>query len=197
MAPRAATVMLPLHLQNEVIHPDGQIRAGFGDDHKSRADFVDGASKALKAASTSGIPSVFVRMAFQVGGTDLPDNCELYRFVKQNEIMREGSWGAEFFDCLAPDTPADVVMSHNRVNAFYATQLEQMLSDYGCEHLVLFGVATHSVVEHTARHAVDLGLRVSIVTDACSAYPREKHEASLSAIGNLVTLVRSEELHFD
>ena len=189
--------MLPLHLQNEVIHPDGQIRAGFGDDHKSRADFVDGASKALKAASTSGIPRVFVRMAFQVGGTDLPDNCELYRFVKQNEIMREGSWGAEFFDCLAPDTPSDVVMSHNRVNAFYATQLEQMLSDYGCEHLVLFGVATHSVVEHTARHAVDLGLRVSIVTDACSAYPRERHEASLSAIGNLVTLVRSEGLNFD
>ncbi len=189
--------MLPLHLQNEVIHPDGQIRAGFGDDFKARADFVDAASKSLKAASTSCIPRVFVRMAFQVGGADLPDNCELYRFVKHNEIMREGSWGAEFFDCLAPDTPSDVTVSHNRVNAFYATQLEQMLSDYGCEHLVLFGVATHSVVEHTARHAVDLGLRVSIVTDACSAYPREKHEASLSAIGNLVTLVRSEELHFD
>ena len=83
------------------------------------------------------------------------------------------------------------------MNAFYATQLEQMLSDYGCEHLVLFGVATHSVVEHTARHAVDLGLRVSVVTDACSASPRERHEASLSAIGNLVTLVRSEELNFD
>ena len=197
MTPRAATVMLPLHLQNEVIHPDGQIRAGFGDDFKARADFVDAASKSLKAASTSGIPRVFVRMAFQVGGTDLPDNCELYRFVKHNEIMREGSWGAEFFDCLAPDAPSDVTVSHNRVNAFYATQLEQMLSDYGCEHLVLFGVATHSVVEHTARHAVDLGLRVSIVTDACSAYPREKHEASLSAIGNLVTLVRSQELHFD
>ena len=197
MTLRAATVMLPLHLQNEVIHPDGQIRAGFGDDLKARADFVDAALKSLKAASTSDIPRVFVRMAFQVGGTDLPDNCELYRFVKRNEIMREGSWGAEVFDRLAPDTPSDVTVSPNRVNAFYATQLEQMLSGYGCEHLVLFGVATHSVVEHTARHAVDLGLRVSIVADACSAHPRERHEASLSAIGNLVTLVRSEELHFD
>jgi len=189
--------MLPLHLQNEVIHPDGQIRAGFGDDHEGRAKFVDAASRTLQAASISGIPRVFVRMAFQVGGTDLPDNCELYRFVKHNEIMREGSWGVEFFDSLAPDTPSDVIMSHNRVNAFYATQLEQVLSDYGCEHLVLFGVATHSVVEHTARHAVDLGMRVSIVTDACSAFPRERHEASLLAIGNLVTFVRSEELEFD
>ena len=193
----ASTVMLPLHLQNEVIHPDGQIRAGFGDDQKGRAEFVGAASRTLQAASISGIPRVFIRMAFQAGGTDLPDNCELYRFVKYNEIMREGSWGAEFFDSLAPDTSSYVIMSHNRVNAFYATQLEEVLSDYGCEHLVLFGVATHSVVEHTARHAVDLGLRVSIVTDACSAFPRERHEASLSAIGNLVTLVRSEELKFD
>ena len=193
----ASTIMLPLHLQNEVIHPDGQIRAGFGGNHTGRAEFLDAASKALKAASKSGVPRVFVRMAFQVGGTDLPDNCELYRFVKRNEVMREGSWGAEFVDCLAPDMPSDFIVSHNRVNAFYATQLEQVLSDYGCEHLVLFGVATHSVVEHTARHAVDLGFRVSVVTDACSAFPREKHEASLSAIGNLVTLVRSEELKFD
>ena len=167
--------MLPLHLQNEVIHPDGQIRAGFGDDHQRRAAFVYAASKALKTA----------------------DNCELYRYVKQNEIMREGSWGAEFVDCLAPDRPSDVTVSHNRVNAFYATQLEQMLSEYGCEHLVLFGVATHSVVEHTARHAVDVGLKVSVVTDACSSFPRERHEASLSAIANLVTLVRSEQLNFD
>ena len=197
MTLRLSTVMLPLHLQNEVIHPDGQIRAGFGDDQKGIAEFVDAASRALQAASISGIPRVFVRMAFQAGGTDLPDNCELYRFVKYNEILREGSWGAEFFDSLAPDTASDVIMSHNRVNAFYATQLEQVLSDYGCEHLVLFGVATHSVVEHTARHAVDLGLRVSIVTDACSAFPRERHDASLSAIGNLVTLVRSGELEFD
>jgi nicotinamidase-related amidase len=197
MTLRSSTVMLPLHLQNEVIHPDGQIRAGFGDDQKGRAEFVSAASRTLQAASISGIPRVFIRMAFQAGGTDLPDNCELYRFVKHNEIMREGSWGAEFFDSLAPDTASDVIMSHNRVNAFYATQLEQVLSDYGCEHLVLFGVATHSVVEHTARHAVDLGLRVSIVSDACSAFPRERHEASLSAIGNLVTLVRSEELNFD
>ena len=190
-------MMLPLHLQNEVIHPDGQIRAGFGDDQKGRAEFVDAASRTLQAASISGIPRVFVRMAFQAGGADLPDNCELYRFVKYNEIMREGSWGAEFFDSLAPNTPSDVILSHNRVNAFYATRLEEVLSDYGCEHLVLLGVATHSVVEHTARHAVDLGLRVSIVTDACSAFPRERHEASLSAIGNLVTLVCSGELEFD
>jgi nicotinamidase-related amidase len=114
--------------------------------------------------------------------------------VKQNEVMRDGSWGAEFFETLAPDCETDMVVSHNRVNAFFATGLEEILSDLGCDHLVLLGVATHSVVEHTARHAADLGLKVTVVEDACSAYPRERHIASLSAIENLVTIVPSREL---
>ena len=75
--------------------------------------------------------------------------------------------------------------------------MEEQLSEFGCDHLVLFGVATHSVVEHTARHAADLGLRVTIVKDACSSHPIEKHEASLAAIGNLVSVLSSQELRFD
>ena len=150
--------------------------------------------EALQAAAEVGVQRIFVRMAFQPDGADLIENCELYRFVKQNEVMRDGSWGAEFFEALGPDCETDIVVSHNRVNAFFATGLEEMLSDLGCDHLVLLGVATHSVVEHTARHAADLGLKVTVVEDACSAYPRERHIASLSAIENLVTIVPSREL---
>lgn len=194
MSGKDATVMLPLHLQNEVIHPAGQIHAGFGGAGGDRTAFISAASTALQAAVEAGIQRIFVRMAFQPDGADLIENCELYRFVKHNEVMRDGSWGAEFFGALAPDCDTDVIVSHNRVNAFFATGLEKMLSDLGCDHLVLFGVATHSVVEHTARHAADLGLKVTVVEDACSAYPRERHTASLSAIKNLVTVVTSREL---
>lgn len=196
MSGKDATVMLPLHLQNEVIHPAGQIHAGFGGARGDRTAFISAASTALQAAVEAGIQRIFVRMAFQLDGADLRENCELYRFVKQNEVMRDGSWGAEFFGALAPDFETDIIVSHNRVNAFFATGLEQMLSDFGCDHIVLFGVATHSVVEHTARHAADLGLKVTLVEDACSAYPRERHTASLSAIKNLVTVVSSRELEF-
>ena len=194
MTGKVATVMLPLHLQNEVIHPAGRIHAGFGGAEGDRTAFISAASSALQAAAEARVQRIFVRMAFQPDGADLTENCELYRFVKQNEVMRDGSWGAEFFEALAPDCETDIVVSHNRVNAFFATGLEEMLSDLGCDHLVLLGVATHSVVEHTARHAADLGLKVTVVEDACSAYPRERHIASLSAIENLVTVVPSWEL---
>ena len=111
--------------------------------------------------------------------------------------MREGSWGASFVEALAPRPGADAVITHNRVNAFYSSGLEAALSALKATHLVLMGVATHSVVEHTARHAADMGFTVTIVEDACSAWPRERHTASLAAIDNLVTLRSAAELAHD
>lgn len=192
-----ATVVLPLHLQNEVIHPEGAIHAGFGGAGADRGPFMAAAQAVLGCARRTDIPIVYVRMAFQPGGVDLPENCELYRNVKHNEVMREGSWGVDFVAGLEPNLSADEVISHNRVNAFFATDLENVLSAMGCTNVVLFGVATHSVVEHTARHAADLGLGVTIVEDACSAYPRSRHEASLAAIENLVTRVTADTLKFE
>jgi nicotinamidase-related amidase len=196
MARAGATVVLPLHLQNEVIHPEGAIHAGFGGPEASREAFLAAARAVLDRSRRAGLPIVYVRMAFQPGGTDLPENCELYRTVKRSEAMREGSWGVEFMAGLEPILPADRVISHNRVNAFYDSDLETTLDSLNCAEVVLFGVATHSVVEHTARHAADMGLGVTIVEDACSAYPRERHEASLAAIANLVTRVTAEALEF-
>ena len=45
--------------------------------------------------------------------------------------------------------------------------------------------------------AADMGLAVTIVTDACSAWPRERHDASLAAIDNLVDTMTADELGFD
>ena len=87
------------------------------------------------------------------------------------------------------------MVSHNRVNAFYDSELACTLSALQCTHLMMSGVATHSVVEHSARHAVaDKGYAVTIIEDACSANPPERHRHSLASIGNLVTLTQSSLL---
>ena len=196
MLPRRNTVVVPLHLQNEVIHPDGAIHAGFGGPEGDRGPFLEAAVTVINRARAAAVPLVYVRMVFQAGGVDLPDNCELYRTVKHREVMREGSWGVQFVDGLEPEPGTDTVVSHNRVNAFYDTPLAQILADLDCTHLVLFGVATHSVVEHTARHAADMGLVVTLVDDACSAFPKTRHDASLAAIDNLVTRLPAAQLAF-
>ncbi|MFD2500166.1 cysteine hydrolase family protein [Rhizorhabdus histidinilytica] len=81
--------------------------------------------------------------------------------------------------------PGEAVVTHGRVNAFYASDLEQVLAGIGAERLILAGVATNSVVEHSARHAADMGYAVALAADACSAGQPHLHQAALDNIALL------------
>ena len=92
--------------------------------------------------------------------------------------MVEGSWGAEFHKGLEPLADEEVI-THNRVNAFYGTDLEDRLHRMGIGHLVIAGVAMNSVVETTGRHAADVGWLVTVAEDACSSADSDLHRAAL------------------
>ena len=62
----------------------------------------------------------------------------------------------------------------------------------GVERLVIAGVATHSVVESTVRHAVDMGYEVAVVASACGA-PPATHEASLASMSLIAHIDRDED----
>src|SRR5690606_4961426 len=97
------------------------------------------------------------------------------------------SWGAEFYDGLGP-MPDELVVHHTRINGFYGSALEETLNRFRPRTLILFGIATNYVVEHTARHACDMGYHVIVVRDACSAATAEAHEASLKALSVLADI---------
>jgi nicotinamidase-related amidase len=178
------SVVVALHLQNEVLHPDGKIRFGFAEGAAGRAGVVKAARGVLDGARRHGVPGVSVRIAFRPDFKDVVANCEIFRRVAASGAMAEGSWGAEFFDGLGP-RPDEFVVHHTRINGFHGSALEETLGRYRPRTLVLLGIATNYVVEHTARHACDMGYRVVVVRDACSAATAEAHEASLRALAVL------------
>jgi nicotinamidase-related amidase len=187
--PRA---LLAVHWQNEVLHPDGAIRAGFAESDARRAQVLAASKQLLAAARANAVATIFLRMAFRADFADLPANCALYRGVAERKVMAEGSWGADFHAGLAP-APTDWVVTHNRVNGFYASQLEAQLAALGVRDLIVAGVATHSAVEHTVRHAADMGFNVSVAEEACAATPREVHLGSLNVMASLATIVTVRE----
>ena len=63
----------------------------------------------------------------------------------------------------------DLVVTHQRVGGFSASQLDVLLRSRGIDTVLFAGVATNASVEGTARQASDLGYRTVIVSDACSA----------------------------
>jgi len=55
-------------------------------------------------------------------------------------------------------------------------------------------VATNSVVEHTVRHATDLGWRSAVVEDACGAASQAVHAAALHNLRLLAEVCRLDDI---
>jgi nicotinamidase-related amidase len=182
-----ATVVVALHYQNEVLHADGKIRLGVAEGAPGREAVIAAARALLAHARTAGLPLVHVRIAFPPGHVGVATNAPIFRNVVASGAMEEGSWGAEFHDGLGP-LPGEVVVTHDRVNAFYDSDLAERLAALGAGRLVMAGVAANSVVEHTARHAADMGFEVVVLGDACSAGRADLHRAALDNVAIIGTV---------
>lgn len=183
-APTDGCAVLALHYQNDVLHPDGKIRVGLSADSALRGGVIAAAGELLRQARARALPIMHVRVAFRPDYADLLANAPILRNVAAIGAVAEGSWGAEFFDSLAPraDDAHEFIVTHKRINGFYESSLETVLRAVGARRLVVAGVATHSVVESTVRHAVDMGYEVTVAADACAAGKPGAHDAALESM---------------
>lgn len=182
-AQSATPVVVALHYQNDVLHPQGRIRVGLGEDDPARARVIDAGSRLLGAARERRWPVVHVRIAFRPDYADLAPHLPIFRRTAEIGAVRDGEWGAEFFEALAPQTgPREFALTHTRISGFFGTPLEALLHLHNARDVVIAGVATHSVVESTVRDAADRGFRVFVAADACAAADAGVHAASLASM---------------
>jgi len=186
-------VVLALHYQNEVVHPQGRIRLGIAEDSSDRIAVIAAAKRLLAGARAHRVPVISVRIAFAPDYADVATNAEIWRRVVAGKLMAEGSWGAEFYDGLVP-LPGEEVVTHRRNDAFHASSLQAIVDRLVPSRLVIAGVATNFVVESTARHASDAGYDTVVVADACSAASVEIHNASLASLAMLATIRTADEM---
>ncbi|HQT77953.1 MAG TPA: isochorismatase family cysteine hydrolase [Rhodopila sp.] len=174
-------VVLPLHYQNDVVHPDGLIRLGFAEGDAQRESVLAAAERLFAGARAASVPIVHVRVAFRPDHADVIRNGPIWENVARIGAVKEGSWGAAFHERLVP-LAAEHVVRHGRVNAFFGSPLEEILRLLDARDLVIAGVATNSTVEHTARHAADMGFHVTVTEDACAASRPGLHHAAIDNI---------------
>lgn len=177
------TAVLALHYQNEVLHPKGRIRVGLAENDPMRDQVIEAARQLLAGAREKELPILHVRIAFRPDYADCPRNTPIFRKTVELGAVRNGEWGAQFMASLAPQpSEREFVMTHTRISAFKGTAVEQTLRMLGVQHLIVAGVATHSVVENTVREAADLGYAITVAADACAAAAPHVHQAALSAM---------------
>jgi nicotinamidase-related amidase len=189
-------VLLALHYQNEVVHPEGKIRIGVAETSATRGALVAAAGRLLAGARAHGVPVISVRIAFRGDHAEVAENAEIWRRVVAGKAMTEGSWGAEFHDGLGP-LPGEFVVTHQRNNAFYGSPLADIVARFRPQRLVVAGVSTTYVVESTVRHASDMGYEVVVAEDACSSASPAMHRASLEAMALIAAIKTVDQVLAD
>lgn len=113
------------------------------------------------------------------------------------EHAREGSWGWELVEELAPLVD-EAVIRKVRYDAFYGTALDHLLRTWDIETLVICGTVANICVHYTAASAALRWYEVVIPRDATSALDPFDLEASLRQtsflFGGKVTHVESMRL---
>jgi len=76
------------------------------------------------------------------------------------------------------------ILHKDRYDAFWDTNLDDMLKENGVEQVVITGVMTHLCCESTARSAFTRNYQVFFVIDGTATYTRELHMASLLTLSH-------------
>lgn len=114
------------------------------------APALDNIAILLKAARAAGSPVIHVQHKGRAGGLFDP--------------------GADAFK-LAPQAasaPGEAIVEKPLPNAFAQTNLQDLIAKTGKKQLIVAGFQTHMCISSTARAALDLGYRTTVVADAAA-----------------------------
>ena len=189
---KAKTALFVMDFQNDIVDPKGVLGAQGMAAQVQEKKAIENTAKALEAARSKGLLVVHVGVAFRKGYPEIGPGAPLFQGIKQANALLEGSWGADFHPGVKP-VEGEVVVIKRGVSALAGTDLNAMLRSKGIATLVLTGIATNFVIEGTARHAVDEGYQVVVLTDCCASFNEQMHTFSLRILSQLSTAATAEE----
>lgn len=187
----ASTAVMGLHWQRNVVEPEGFFGAWFAEP-VARSGIIERTARVFGAARSAGIPVVYTCFVVPPGGGQIVRNTAVMAQVAESEQFRPDSPTVAIIDELAP-RDGDWVVDNQKLSGLAGSDLPDRLRAAGIDTLVLTGVATNLTVESTARHGIDLGLRVFVLRDCVTTAAPEAHEASLANLELATTGVVSSD----
>lgn len=187
--PKNAALVV-VDVQNDFVSPNGSAGKR-GEDVNAAMAIMAPLSSLINEARRVGLTIVYIRTTHSEW-TDTPS--WIYRTSQKAGLStcREGTWGAEFYDGIAPLPTERVVVKH-RYSAFINTDLNTVLKARNIQSVLVCGVATNVCVETTARDAYMFDYYVTMIDDCSAAYEAKLHLSTLDNMRRHFGLVASSK----
>jgi nicotinamidase-related amidase len=185
----AETALLIIDMQRDFCDEGGYI-ASMGYDISPARKIIPNVRQVRDAVAAWGGRVVLTREGHRPDLSDLPPikawrsrfgGVEVGTCGPLGRILVRGEAGWEIVPELAP-RPGEVIIDKPGYSAFYATDLERILTAKSVRRLIFTGVTTDVCVHSTLRSAVDRGYECVLVEDGCAATAMENHRAAVNTI---------------
>ena len=100
---------------------------------------------------------------------------------------------ARVMDAIKP-VGDEIVFSKTSSSVFISTNIHYVLRNLGIDFLIVGGLLTDQCISSAVRDACDLGYLVTLITDACTTYSRQRHITSLEHINGYCRQRTTDEL---
>ena len=165
----ATTALIVVDMQHDFVSDGGSLVV------PDAAGTVPAIGHLLELARGAGMPIVYSQDTHRDGDPE---------FAIWPAHTREGTWGWEIVDELAPQD-GDTVLRKPRYDAFYGTPLDHLLRQWGVRTVVICGTVANICVHYTAASAAIRWYDVVIPRDAVSALDPFDLAASLRQTASL------------
>jgi nicotinamidase-related amidase len=187
------TALILIDLQKGIV--ERQLAPYSGDDVVARS------SKLAESLRSAGGSVVYVHVlvsevlklqsdaSTQQQSNNPPKDEEL---VSEEDKKKQQDQASQLVDS-AGRQDGDAVVTKRQWDAFYATELDQLLRRRDVKTVILGGIATNFGVESTARSAQSRGYNVVFAHDAMTSMNEELHKFAVEKVFPLIGRVRSSD----
>lgn len=182
------TALIVIDMQRDFLLPGG-FGESLGNDVDQLLKVVPPLAGLIAAARAAGIMVIHTREGHQPDLSDCPPakhsrgapSKRIGDEGKYGRILIRGEYGHDIVDELAP-IDGEVVIDKPGKGAFYATELQDILTAGGITQLLITGVTTEVCVHTTTREANDRGYECLVVADCVGSYFPEFQRIGLEMI---------------
>ncbi|HXT81081.1 MAG TPA: isochorismatase family cysteine hydrolase [Acetobacteraceae bacterium] len=159
----AKTVMIVVDMQNDFVAPGAPMETP-----AARA-IVPKLAETLQACRRSGVRVIYTAHVHRRDGSDMGLFDDMHPPIANREGLVDGTPGVNIYPELAP-APGEHVIKKHRYSAFFGTDLDIILREWGIDTIIISGTTTENCCLSTARDAMFHNYRVAFLSDATATY---------------------------
>jgi nicotinamidase-related amidase len=180
MLNKKETALLVIDMQYGGGAPDGSLVKMLNVDVTKQEDILTPIIKLKDYFNENGMLVVNVKTEYEADFSDWEMLAERFE-VKEHKHFVKGSQDAEIIPPLAPREGEELVIKH-RWNAFFNTNLDEILKNKNIKNLIIVGAATDVCVLETCSNAFSLNYNCIVPIETTASFNAERKKIGLEVL---------------